>query len=102
MWYRIEYADAPALELTEEEQAGLLAMIRKAGERDQYKVEVPLSGRMEEFIQTMLWNQQTTRLTTLLCIAFGGEGPEVFKKHNLSQVQPPYRMLVFNEEKKSV
>ena len=97
-WYRIEYTDAPALELTDAEQERLLAIIREAGERDQYEVEIPLDGRLEHFVQAMLWGQQLDRLTTLLCTAFGGEGREVFKKHNLSQVQPPYRLIVYNQE----
>lgn len=106
-WFRIEFDDESSkttLELTPEEQAGLLVIIREAGTLDQYRVEIPLVGKMKDFIQSMLWDQDLFRLKTVLRAAFGDKGE---KEHELSQTQHlgqdvklPYLLVVYNMKKK--
>ena len=101
-WYRIKFTDAPAMELSPAQQEFLLKLIRNAGEQDQYKVEIPLDSGLYivEFINQMLWNQDHFRLKALLRVAFGCAEGEEFNEHNISQAQPPYRMIVYNNSKK--
>jgi hypothetical protein len=99
-WYRIDFRHYPSLELTNYEREDLLAKIREAGLKDQYEVEFRVNERQEEFIQTMLWNQDTYRLQALLREAFHCDEGKEFDEHNLSRSQPPYRLIVYNNNKK--
>lgn len=101
-WSRMEFTNAEAMELSPAQQVYLLGLIRHAGEQDQYKVEIPLDSglHISEFINQMLWSQDLCRLKALLRAAFGCAEGEEFTEHNISQAQPPYRLIVYNNFKK--
>jgi hypothetical protein len=85
-WYEIQYTDAPPFTLSEQERIQFLNLIREAGEKDEYKVDVELPGRLSDFFTEFMYNQDLYRLISVLAEAFGVDRDQAFEDHNLTAV----------------
>ena len=97
--YSWEYDDGTKFELRERDRTELLGAMREAGKSDKYKLELRVSPQIREFIEGILWGQDSYRLQSLLAEAFEGDADQ----HNISQItggREGYSFVVYNIKNK--
>ena len=72
-WSRFEFTDADPFELSREDREGLLGLMREAGRKEQFKVEVQVNDAQQYLLQLIQWNQDIYRFQGLLEDAFGDD-----------------------------